>query len=103
MEHKMAKIIVIFEEKEPENVAVKDGKYLLYEKMAGFVDKFEELFKEYQDKISPEIVKNAPDDMKILESIIDTELEIRKDFYSLFNKINDICFSTADRAYGAEE
>lgn len=35
------KIVVIFDEEKTENVAVKTKKYMLYQKMKKFVDKFE--------------------------------------------------------------
>lgn len=94
----MKKIIVIFDEREPETVAVKNSKYLLYEKMAGFVDKFEKLFDEYTENITPEIIKNAPDDIEKLDKIIDEELYIQNAFCELLNSINDICFETVERA-----
>ena len=83
------KIVVIFDEEKTETVEVKNSKYILYKKLVKFVDKFEKLFNEYKENITPEIVKYSPDDTEKLE----------KSFYDLKNKINDICFETVDRAY----
>lgn len=95
----MKKIIVIFDEEKTETVEVKSKKYILYKKMVKFVDKFEELFNEYIENITPEIVKNAPDDIEELEKVIDAEIDVQNAFYELLNKINEICFETVDRAY----
>ena len=98
MESKMKKIIVIFDGEKSETVAVKNSKYLLYEKMADFVNKFEKLFNEYTENITPEIIKNAPDDIEKLDEVMDEELDIQNAFYELVNKVNNICFETVERA-----
>lgn len=95
----MKKIVVIFDDEKSETVTVNTSKYILYKKMAGFVDKFEKLFNEYTENITPEIVKNAPDDVEGLEKVIDAEIDVQSAFYELLNRINDICFETVERAY----
>lgn len=95
----MKKIVVIFDDEKSETVEVKTSKYILYKKMAGFVNKFEKLFNEYTENITPEIVKNAPDDVEGLEKVIDAEIDVQSAFYELLNRINDICFETVERAY----
>lgn len=95
------KIVVIFDEEKTETVAVKSKKYMMYKKMAGFVNKFEKLFNEYTENITPEIIKNAPDPIENIEEfdeVMDEDLEITNMFYDLKNKINDICFETVERA-----
>lgn len=93
------KIIVVFDEEKTENVTVKTGKYMLYQKMKKFVDKFEKLFNEYTDNITPEIIKYSPDDINELEKVMKKEMEVQDSFYELVNKINNICFETVERAY----
>lgn len=93
------KIVVIFDEEKTETVAVKNKKYMLYQKMKKFVDKFEKLFDEYTENITPEIVKYSPDNINELEKIMDKEMEVQDSFYDLRNKINDICFETIERVY----
>lgn len=95
------KIVVIFDEEKTETVAVKNKKYILYKKMKNFVDKFDDLFDEYIEKISPEIVENAADPRENIEEfdeVMDEDLKITDMFYELKNKINDICFETVERA-----
>lgn len=95
----MKKIIVIFDDEKSETVEVKTSKYILYKKMAGFVNKFEKLFNEYTENITPEIIKNAPDDIEKLDKVMDAEIDIQDAFSELLNSINDICFETVERAY----
>lgn len=95
------KIVVIFDEEKTENVAVKSKKYMVYEKMKNFVNKLDELFDEYVEEISPEIMENAADPIENIEEfdeVMDEDLGITNMFYDLKNKINDICFETAERA-----
>ena len=95
------KIVVIFDEEKTETVAVKNKKYILYKKMKNFVDKFDELFNEYIEEISPEIVENAADPRENIEEfdeVMDEDLKITDMFYELKNKINDICFETVEMA-----
>ena len=93
------KIVVVFDEEKIENVTVKTGKYMLYQKMKKFVDKFEKLLNEYTENITPEIVEYAPDDIDELEKVIDKEMEVQNTFYELVDKINNVCFETVERAY----
>lgn len=96
------KIVVIFDEEKTENVTVKTGKYMLYQKMKKFVDKFEKLYDEYTENITPEIVEYAADPKENIEEFDktrDRDIEIQNLFYDLKNKINDICFETVERAY----
>lgn len=96
------KIVVIFDEEKTETVAVKTGKYMLYQKMKKFVDKFEKMYDEYTENITPEIVEYATDPKENIEEFdktIDRDIEIQDLFYDLKNKINDICFETVERAY----
>lgn len=93
----MKKIIVIFDDEKQETVTVKTSKYILYKKMVNFVNKFEKLFNEYTENITPEIVKNAPDDIEELEKVMDAENDIQSAFYKLMNNINEICFETVER------
>ena len=61
---------------------------------------FSELFRdEYTENITPEIIKNAPDDIEKLDKVIDAEVDIQDAFSELLNSINDICFETVERAY----
>lgn len=94
------KIVVIFDEEKTETVSVKSKKYMVYKKMKNFVDKLDELFDEYVEEISPEIVENAADPLENIEEfdeVMDEDLEITNMFYDLKNKINDICFETVER------
>lgn len=94
------KIVVIFDEEKTETVAVKSKKYTLYKKMKNFVDKLDDLFDEYIEEISPEIVENAADPQKNIEEfdeVVDEDLKITDMFYELKNKINDICFEAVER------
>ena len=93
----MKKIIVIFDDEKQETVTVKTSKYILYKKMVNFVNKFEKLFNEYTENITPEIVKNAPDDIEELEKVMDAENDIQSAFYELMNNINEICFEAVER------
>lgn len=95
------KIVVIFDEEKAETVAVKSKKYMVYKKMKNFVDKLDELFDEYVEEISPEIVENAADPMENIEEFdetMDRDIEVQNLFYDLKNKINDICFETVENA-----
>lgn len=99
MEGYKMNINVKFTQETPENIIVKTSKYRLYVKMANFVKEFEKLFDYYTVNITPEIVKNAPDEWEELEGIMKAEEEIQDAFWDLENKINDICFETVERAY----